>query len=73
MSREGRTMAQSLLRLPTVIERTGYRRSTLYRKIREGLFPAPIALGPNAVAWSSDSIDAWIASRIAASTKKEAT
>jgi prophage regulatory protein len=63
-------MTQSLLRLPSVIERTGYRRSTLYLKIKQGLFPAPIALGPRAVAWPSDAIDAWIATRIAASEHK---
>lgn len=65
-------MAQSLLRLPTVIERTGYQRSTLYLKIKQGLFPAPVSLGPRAVAWPSDAIDAWIAARIAASEQKEA-
>jgi prophage regulatory protein len=59
-------MAISLLRLPAVIERTGYRRSTLYQKIKRGEFPAPIALGPRAVAWPSEDIDRWINERIAA-------
>ena len=62
-------MAQSLLRLPTVIERTGYRRSTLYLKIKRGEFPAPVSLGPRAVAWSSDDVERWIQDRIAQSRK----
>jgi prophage regulatory protein len=65
-------MAQSLLRLPAVIERTGYRRSTLYLLIQRGEFPPPVALGRRARAWPSDEIDRWIAERIAASRKPAA-
>ena len=57
-------MAQSLLRLPAVIQRTGYSRSSLYALISKGEFPASVALGARAVAWPSDEIDKWIAERI---------
>lgn len=57
-------MAQSLLRLPAVVQRTGYSRSTLYALIQKGDFPAPISLGARAVAWPSEEIDAWIHRRI---------
>lgn len=57
-------MTQALLRLPAVMERTGYSRSTLYLLIQRGEFPSPIALGARAVAWPSEDIDAWIQERI---------
>ena len=62
-------MAVELLRLPDVIRRVGYRRTTIYRMVKHGEFPPPVALGPWAVAWPSDEIDRWIATRIAASRK----
>ena len=60
-------MPNRLLRLSEVRARVPFSKSTLYAKIAAGEFPAPIALGVRAVAWSEESIDAWIASRIAAS------
>lgn len=62
-------MAVNLLRLPAVIQRVGYKRTQIYRLVESGTFPSPIKLGPNAIAWSSDEIDAWIADRITASRK----
>lgn len=56
-------MQRSLLRLPTVIERVGLCRSSLYRRVAEGTFPPPIKLGARAVAWDSCAIDAWIEAR----------
>jgi prophage regulatory protein len=58
-------MQRSLLRLPQVIARVGLRRSSLYRRVAEGTFPAPIKLGARAVAWDSLSVDEWINSRLA--------
>jgi prophage regulatory protein len=55
---------QALLRLPVVKARTGLSRSTIYARIREGTFPAPVNLGKRAVAWNCESIDAWIAVQI---------
>ena len=47
----------NLLRLPQVIQRTGYLRSSIYEKIALGTFPTPVHLGPRAVAWISSEID----------------
>lgn len=55
-----------LIRLPEVEARTGYRRSTIYRLIHEGSFPAPVALGARASAWVEDEITAWVEGRIEA-------
>lgn len=58
---------QTILRLPNVRARTGLSRSTIYLKISEGTFPAPIALGERSVGWVESEVDAWIAERIKAS------
>ena len=54
----------NLLRLPQVIQRTGYLRSSIYEKIALGTFPTPVHLGPRAVAWISSEIDQWIDERV---------
>lgn len=56
---------QSLLRLPAVKARVGLCRSSIYARVAEGTFPAPVSLGARAVAWDSRAVDAWIADRIA--------
>jgi prophage regulatory protein len=43
--------------------KVGRSRTSLWRDVRAQLFPAPITLGPNSVAWFEDEIDAWIAAR----------
>jgi prophage regulatory protein len=65
-------MAKQLLRLPTVCERVGYKRSQIYALVKERLFPEPIHLGPRAVAWDSDEVDAWVHARIEQSRKAAA-
>lgn len=55
---------QTILRLPLVRARTGLSRSTIYLKISEGTFPAPISLGERSVGWIESEVDAWIAERI---------
>ena len=56
---------KKFIRLPEVISRTGYKRTSIYEKIAEGTFPAPIKLGPRAVAWVSEEIEEWMDARIA--------
>ena len=50
-----------ILRLREVCEFTGLGRSTIYKKLSEGFFPAPLRLGPRAVGWRLADIDAWLA------------
>ena len=63
-----------LIRLPEVLSRTGYGRTTIYRKMEDGSFPRSVKLGgppidPNvfdsrAIAWIEDEVEQWIESRI---------
>lgn len=56
-------MTYSIQRLPTVSERTGLSRSTIYRYLDEGIFPKPMQIGHRAVGWKSSDIDDWLNSR----------
>jgi prophage regulatory protein len=57
-------MTKIILRLPTVQNRTGLSRSTIYFKISEGQFPKPINLGARAVGWLESDVEAWVATRV---------
>jgi len=63
-------MESKLLRLPSVKERTGFRKSHLYEMIRRGEFPAPLKIGRRSVAWDSAAVEAWIRSRIDAGRRQ---
>lgn len=59
-------MTEQILRLPEVLAMTGLSRSSLYRRINSGDFPAPILLGGDdsrAVGWRRSEVEAWIESR----------
>jgi prophage regulatory protein len=50
-----------ILRLPKVEERTGLRKTLLYKLIHEDRFPRPIRLGGcRAVGWPEHWIDEWL-------------
>ncbi|HDZ73850.1 MAG TPA: AlpA family phage regulatory protein [Aurantimonas coralicida] len=49
-----------IVRLNTVLSRTGLSRSTIYRKIAEGTFPAQIRISINGAGWRESHIDRWI-------------
>ena len=55
---------KKFLRLPDVMDRTGYGRSTIYEMIGAGKFPAPVHLGPRAVAWLESEVETWMQDRI---------
>lgn len=54
--------ATRLIRLPEVLERTGYGKARIYRLISEGRFPAPVKIGVRAVAFVESEVDEWIQS-----------
>ncbi|NJA05012.1 MULTISPECIES: AlpA family transcriptional regulator [unclassified Methylomonas] len=62
-------MVTKILRLPAVKTRTGLSRSTIYLRVAEGSFPAPVSLGGRAVGWIEAEVDAWLNQRIEASRK----
>jgi prophage regulatory protein len=50
---------------------SGLSRSTIYLRIREGLFPKPIPLGPRMVGWRESEIAAINAARVRGSSDEE--
>ena len=55
-------MTHTVLRLPAVKARTGLSRSTIYLRVSQGAFPAPVSLGGRAVGWLDAEVDAWLMS-----------
>jgi prophage regulatory protein len=49
-----------IIRLKTVVSRTGLSRSTLYRKIAEGTFPAQLRISTNGTGWRESDIKRWV-------------
>lgn len=52
-----------ILRSPEVCRRTGKSRAQIWRDVRNGNFPAPIQLGPNAIGWHAEEVDEWLKTR----------
>ncbi len=61
-----------IVRLKTVLDRTGLSRSTVYRKIRDGTFPRPIPISINGAGWRESEINRWIANPPAYRAEKNA-
>ena len=55
------TNSDRIIRLKTVLTRTGLSRSTLYRKIADGTFPAQVRISVHGAGWRESSINRWIA------------
>ncbi len=49
-----------ILRLRTVLERTGLSRSTIYRKIEEGTFPRQVRISEHCCGWRESDLNRWI-------------
>ena len=68
------TPQKRFIRLPEVLTRTGFGRTSIYRKMEDGSFPRSVKLGgpledsnvfdSRAVAWIEDEVEQWIESRI---------
>ena len=56
-------MSDHILRPPAVMARTGLSRTTIWRRVKAGSFPAPLILGENSIGWTAQSIDDWLESR----------
>jgi prophage regulatory protein len=55
--------APELLKRRQVETATGLSRSSIYKQISLGKFPSPVKLTAKAVAWRTEDIATWIASR----------
>ena len=56
-------MENEMLRPQEVMTRTGLSRTTIWRRVRAGTFPAPTELGANSIGWPAVVIANWLESR----------
>jgi len=57
----------TILRIRSVISRTGLSRSMIYNMIAKGEFPHPISLGQRSVGWIKSEVVAWVINRMESS------
>ncbi|AYW42079.1 AlpA family transcriptional regulator [Pseudomonas aeruginosa] len=50
-----------IIRMKTVLARTGLSKSTIYRKMAEGTFPPKLKISTNGAGWHESDIDHWVA------------
>ncbi len=51
---------ERILRIGTVLERTGLSRSTLYRRIESGTFPRQIKIAERCAGWRESAVNEWL-------------
>ena len=51
---------ERIIRLKTVLARTGLSRTTLYRKMGEGTFPRQVKISIHGAGWRESAVDRWI-------------
>ena len=49
-----------ILRLNTVLDRTGLSRATLYRKVADGTFPRQVRIATRCMGWRESAINDWL-------------
>jgi predicted DNA-binding transcriptional regulator AlpA len=60
------TIQEQMLRLPQVKLKIGLAGSTIWKGVKEGTLPPPVALGARAVAWRESELQAWIEVKVLA-------
>ena len=51
---------ERILRINTVLDRTGLSRSTLYRKIENGTVPRQIKISDRCAGWRESAVKKWV-------------
>ncbi len=64
-------MSKKILRINDVKEKTGNSRSTIYKRIADGLFPKPVKIGPRSSGWPDYEVDAINAACIAGKNSED--
>ena len=60
-----------IVRMKTILARTGLSRSTIYRKIAEGTFPPRIKISINGAGWHESEINRWIEDPVSWKPRRE--
>ncbi len=68
---EDTNMHQTILRLPAIKRQSGLSRSTIYLRIKDGLWTKPLSLGGRSVGWPENEAVVLNAARIAGKSDDE--
>ncbi len=66
-------VSERILRLPTVKQKTGKSRSSIYFDMANGSFPLSVKIGQRSVGWTESSINTWIEQRVKQGQKEWGT
>ena len=61
-----------LLPIAHVVDLTSLSKASIYRKVAEKTFPAPLKIGKSRVAWRESAISSWIAEQVPAGHSRAA-
>ena len=64
-------MVIKILRIEQVTGQTGLSRSSVYKQMREGLFPKSVKLTARASGWEESAVQSWIENRLKESLMRE--
>lgn len=64
-------MAERFISMDEVLDRIGFSKSHLYRRIAEGSFPQPVPLGPQKIGFLEREVEDWITARLRARDEGE--
>ena len=56
-----RKLENAFFNIKVVCQFTQKSKPTIYVWVRKGIFPPPVQLGPNSVAWRESELQAWAA------------
>lgn len=65
LRQQGKPISGRLLTRQEVEQRYGFSTTSLYRQVKLGLFPAPVQISANRVAWSECECEEWLLARMA--------
>ena len=57
---------ERMMRIPEIIQVTGLSKTTIWRRVKNGDFPAPVRLGSMAtrsIGWRESEVEGWLGSR----------
>lgn len=60
----------NILRIAGTSKKVGLSKSSIWKGVGEGTFPAPLELGPKARGWLESDLDEWISNRPVAQVKQ---
>ena len=62
--------AQGFVRLPDILKRIPVGKSTIWKWVQEGRFPAPVKLSDGVTAWSVTAVEQWEAEKLTTANDK---